>query len=127
VSKRIDPRHLGDAITKELELYQENVTERVNTAGEQAVKKLAKITRSTAPVITGSYAKNISSKLLRPLPSGNVYVWYVKPPDHRLTHLLVHGHPTKNGGRTWENPFLQNALYTVLPEYEEAVKEAVKA
>jgi hypothetical protein len=126
VSKRIDPRHLGDAIAKELELYQENVTERVNVAGEQAVKKLAKITRSTAPVITGSYAKNISSKLLRPLPSGNVYVWYVKPPDHRLTHLLVHGHPTKNGGRTWRNPFLQNALDTVLPEYEKAVEEAVK-
>ena len=45
---------------------------------------------------------------------------------HRLTHLLVHGHATRNGGRTKANPFLKNALDAVLPEYERAVEEAVK-
>ena len=54
------------------------------------------------------------------------YIWYVKAPDHRLTHLLVHGHATRNGGRTKANPFLKNALDDVLPEYERAVEEAVK-
>ena len=55
------------------------------------------------------------------------YIWHVKAPDHRLTHLLVHGHATRNGGRTKADPFLQNALDTVLPEYETAVKEAVQS
>ena len=54
------------------------------------------------------------------------HIWYVKAPDHRLTHLLVHGHATRNGGRTKPDPFLHNALADVLPEYEKAVEEAVK-
>ena len=54
------------------------------------------------------------------------FVWHVKAPDYRLTHLLVHGHATKTGGRTKADPFLHKALDVVLPEYEQAVKEACK-
>ena len=53
-------------------------------------------------------------------------MWYVKAPDHRLTHLLVRGHATKDGGRTKADPFLENALDVVLPEYEQNAREAVK-
>ena len=52
--------------------------------------------------------------------------WYVKAPDYRLTHLIVHGHATKDGGRTRGNPFLKNALDEVLPEYEREVEEVLK-
>jgi hypothetical protein len=38
----------------------------------------------------------------------------------------VHGHATKNGGRTRADPFLHNALGHVLPEYERAIEEAVQ-
>jgi hypothetical protein len=55
------------------------------------------------------------------------FIWHVKAPDYRLTHLLVKGHATKDGGRTKANPFLQNALDQVLPEYEKEVEEAVKS
>lgn len=54
------------------------------------------------------------------------YVWHVKAPDYRLTHLLVHGHATKDGGRTKGNPFLANALAQVLPEYERKVEEVLR-
>ena len=54
------------------------------------------------------------------------FIWYVRPPDHRVTHLLVKGHATRNGGRTKADPFLRNALDQVLPEYEKAVEESLK-
>ena len=50
----------------------------------------------------------------------------MKAPCHRLTHLLVHGHETRDGGRTRPDPFLKNALDRVLPEYERDVEEAIK-
>lgn len=127
MAKKITPENLGDAIEQELTLYHADVVEKLDRAGADAVKKLVKLTRSTAP--TGkrkSFKRNISSKRLKRDANGSTHVWYVKPPDHRLTHLRVHGHATKDGGRTKPNPFLKNALGTVLPEYEEAVKETIE-
>jgi hypothetical protein len=126
MAKAIRPADLGDAIADALTLYSQEVTEEINRASEEAVKTLAKKTKATAPVASGSYKKNISSKLLKKGERGDTYVWYVKAPDHRLTHLLVHGHATRNGGRTKKNPFLQNALDEVLPDYEKAIEEAVQ-
>lgn len=123
----IKPEDLGDAIGKLLTTYHEDVLEKVDAAGDKAVKDLVKKTKATAPVgARRSFKKNIASKRLAKTLNTSTHVWYVKPPDHRLTHLLVHGHAKKGGGRTRANPFLQNALDTVLPEYEKAVKEAVK-
>lgn len=126
MAKAIRPADLGDAIADALTIYSQEVTEEINRASEEAVKTLAKKTKATAPVASGSYKKNISSKLLKKGERGDTYVWYVKAPDHRLTHLLVHGHATRNGGRTKKNPFLQNALDEVLPDYEKAIEEAAQ-
>ena len=48
-----------------------------------------------------------------------MWAWYVKPPDHRLTHLLVHGHVTKDGGRTKGDPFLENAVDSAVDWFED--------
>lgn len=126
MSKTISPANLGEAIQKELTVYHGDVVKRLDEAGSAAVKKLVKLTKSTAPVgKRGSYKRHIASKEIKH-SRGSTYVWYVRPPDHRLTHLLVHGHATKTGGRTKPDPFLKNAVDAVLPEYEEAVREAVK-
>lgn len=127
MAKNIKPEDLGDALSQELTIYHTEVIEKLDAAGSAAVKSLVKLTRSTAPKgERGSFQRSITSKRLKADKRGSTYVWYVKPPDHRLTHLLVHGHATKNGGRTKANPFLKKALDVVLPEYEEAVKEAIK-
>ena len=127
MSKAIKPSDLGAAIAEELTVYHEDVTESVNAASERAVKKLVKLTKASAPVgARGDFKKSIASKLLKKSNRGNTFVWYVKAPNHRLTHLLVHGHATVNGGRTKGDPFLKNALDTVLPEYEKEVEEALK-
>ena len=127
MAKTIKPAALADALEQELTIYHKDVTERLHEAGADAVKKLVKLTKGTAPVgARGDFKRNITSKVLEKNDRGSVHVWFVRSPDHRLTHLLVHGHATKDGGRTEANPFLRNALDIVLPEYEQAAKEAVK-
>ena len=128
MANTIKPENLGGAIEEMLTLYSEEVTEKVNEAGRESVKKLVKLTRQTAPRgnrKSKTFAKSITSTEVK-RPRGNEFIWHVKSPNHRLTHLLVKGHATKDGGRTKADPFLQNALDTVLPEYEKAVEEAVK-
>ena len=125
MAKSIKLDDLGHAIEQELTTYHRDVLSRVNTASEAAVKALVKKTKATAPRQTGSFRKNIASKKLVAGPRGDRFVWYVKAPDHRLTHLLVHGHATVNGGRVQGDPFLENALNEVLPEFEKAVEEAI--
>ena len=122
----IKPENLGKAIAEQLGLYHEDVTRRVNALSEKAVKDLVKKTKATAPKRTGRFRKNIASKLLRKGHNGDTYVWYVKAPDHRITHLLVHGHPKRNGGRVPGHPFLENALADVQPAYEKGIEEALK-
>lgn len=126
MAKSIKPTELGAAIQQELELYSEGVVERVNAVGKTAAEKLKKLTKASAPVASGSFRKHIAIKKVDSGYGTKKYIWHVKSPDYRLTHLLVHGHATRNGGRTKGDPFLQNALDTVLPEYEQAVKEAVQ-
>lgn len=127
MAKNIKPEQLGDAIREELAGYSERVKERVNTAGRTSAKKLHRLTKATAPVASHSYQKHIAIAEETSAATGmKKFIWHVKKPDYRLTHLLVYGHVTKNGGRTKANPFLRNALDQVLPEYERAVEEAVK-
>lgn len=118
---------LGEAIAQELSVYHEDVTKRVDTLSEAAAKDLVKKTKATAPKgARGSYKKNIASKLTKKTRRGNTYTWHVKAPDYRLTHMLVHGHATRDGGRTRPDPFLKNALDEVLPRYQRDVEEALR-
>jgi hypothetical protein len=117
---------LAYAIQQELEIYSEEVTDAVNQAAEEACKDLVKKTKATAPVKTGDFKRHITYTPINMANGAKRFVWHVKKPDYRLTHLLVHGHVKKNGGRTKGDPFLQNALDQVLPEYEKNVEEAIQ-
>lgn len=123
---RISPNQLGDVIGKELRLYSERVAEQVDAEGEKAVKDLVAKTKATAPKKTGDFRRRITWTMQSGLKGMKNFIWHVKAPDYRLTHLLVHGHATVNGGRTRADPFLQNAVDEVLPAYERAVEEAIK-
>lgn len=126
MSRNIRPDDLGAAIANELTTYHQNVTERVNACGRDAIKKLVKLTRAKAPVgERGSFKKSITSQEKDAGHGMKTFTWGAKAPDHRLTHLLVHGHATKDGGRTQGDPFLVDALDQVLPEYEKSIEEAV--
>lgn len=122
---RLADGKLDKELREMLTMYAADVTEAVDQAGAQMVRKLVKLTQQTAPVRTGGYYQAITSKVIK-RPSGNLYIWGAGSRYGRLTHLLVKGHPTGNGGRTKGDPFLENALEEVLPEYERRVKEAIQ-
>ena len=122
---KIADARLDSIVRDMLKMYCADITEEVDRAGEEMVKKLVTITRNTAPAHTGKYYKAIAYETRR-RPSGNLYIWGAKKPKHRITHLLVKGHATADGGRTRSDPFLQNALDEVLPEYEYKVVEALR-
>lgn len=117
---------LSKAIKNELTIYSEEVVERLNEAGAEATKELVKRTKATAPVGTGDFKKRITRSEESVGNGLKRHIWHVKAPDHRLTHLLVHGHAKAGGGRVEGNPFLKNALDQVLPEFERKVEEALQ-
>lgn len=118
---------LGEAIAEQLGLYCAEKIEAVNATGENAAKKLVSLTKKTAPKRTGAYRKSITYTTTEiPATGDKEFTWGAKAPHHRLTHLLVKGHPTASGGRTKADPFLQNALDIVLPEYEKEVEDVLK-
>lgn len=128
MAKTIKLDQLSAVLSQNLELYSKDVQEKVDAAGRRAMERIVQITKDTAP--KGSrksrkFYQSIASKEDEG-PRGHKFIWYVKAPNHRLTHLLVHGHAKVNGGRVAGNPFLHNALKQVLPEYEQEVEEAVK-
>ena len=126
----ITPDKLTEAIGKELTIYGEEVEEKLRAVTRTSMAALVKKTKSTAPKgkRDGKYSQHIAGDF-RGLKKGGRKIsatWYVKAPEYRLTHLLVNGHATKDGGRTRSDPFLQNALDEVLPEFERGVEEALK-
>lgn len=121
------PGDLSAALANELTLYAQDVEKAVDAAGERAMEKLVRITKATAPKgKRGQFRRKITWTAMRGRLGTRRFFWHVKAPDYRLVHLVVHGHATKDGGRTKGNPFLQNALDQVLPEYEREVEEAVR-
>lgn len=130
MGKYVKPGELGAAIGTELTMYSEQVNDRLRAVTRESMQKLVDLTKSTAPTgkRNGKFKRNITSNL-KGTEGKSLKIsatWYVKAPDYRLTHLLVHGHDKKNGGRTRANPFLKNAVDQVIPEYEQAVQEVLK-
>lgn len=113
-----------------LTLYHQDLNTKIDKAGNKAIKELERITKDTAPFNAKAHHVHfvdcIATKKVTDRVNTSTFLWFVKAPCYRLTHLLVRGHETRDGGRTKANPFLKNALDQVLPDYEQAVKEAVK-
>ena len=126
MAKTVKPGDLGKAIARELGVYSTDVTKKLNTASKEAAQELVELTRASAPFRTGGFAAHIDMKLQETRRGCATYVWYVKPPHHRVTHLLVHGHATRNGGRAPGHPFLHNAWATVKAKYEKALREVFR-
>ena len=127
--------NLNEQMEQVLTIYAEDINEKLRGLTQESMKKFVNETKATAPKgrREGQYRKNITAdytgtrKSARGLRGQKVNaIWYVKAPDYRLTHLIVKGHATKDGGRTDPNPFLNNALDKVLPEYEQKVQEVLQ-
>ena len=127
----ISPEDIADVLSEQLGLYNDEIKKKIEKCTAKAAKELVAITKDTAPSNNKykgelHYRKSIASRRKSTEVGVSSYVWYVKAPNYRLTHLLVKGHPTGNGGRTKGDPFLKNTCDKVFPEFEENVKKAVK-
>lgn len=122
----VSPAALGAEIQKLLTVYHENAVDDLNAAGEKSIKKMVKLAKASAPANTGKLKRNITYKALDAGNGLKTYVLHAKAPSHRIFHLAVHGHATASGGRARGNPFMANAVDTVLPEYERDVEEALR-
>ncbi|MBQ8143813.1 MAG: hypothetical protein IJ042_03345 [Butyricicoccus sp.] len=116
----------SEAIARELEQYGADLQQGVTAAARTAGRRLVRLTKATAPVGAREKYKRAITMTEESTQVSCRIIWHVKPPEHRLTHLLVHGHATKDGGRTKSNPFLQNALDQVLPKYEKDVRKVIQ-
>jgi hypothetical protein len=127
----------GTQMAQVLTIYNEEINEKLRAITTESMKQLVKETKATAPRgrrgAKDSYRKHISGdyrgtkKSTQGLRGQDIHaVWYVRAPDYRLTHLLVYGHATNNGGRTKSNPFLHNAREKVVAEYEQKVQEVLQ-
>ena len=133
--RRITGGQISKAVGDILYEYQTDVLNGINAAGEAAISDLVKITKRTAPKRTaptrtapkqtGKFRRNITFKREHTV-AGDRFIWYVTGKSYRLTHLLVHGHASRNGGRVPGNPFLANALGKVLPGYESEIEGVLR-
>lgn len=123
--------HLSAEIEKELTIYSQEVTDGLKKLAKQYSSELVKQTKATAPSgerTSNKYKDSIKSKKINETARGVTYAWYVdsKDSNYRLTHLIVHGHATRNGGRTKANDFLEKAVENVESKYLKAVEEVLK-
>ena len=122
---------LSAEISRELGLYSQNVKDELSKITKHYASELVKKTKETAPVgnRTGNkYKDSIKCKKLHESVDGITYAWYVdsKDSNYRLTHLLVHGHALRNGGRTNGNDFLEKAVDEITTDYIKAVEEVCR-
>ena len=128
MSNSISFDKIGEAIAKELTIYHESVIEGLKTEAQKSIKQLVKDTKATAPVGRRKkhYKSSITSKKVSEDDRSVSYVWYVKGPDYRLSHLLENGHAKRNGGRVEGTHFIQKATDPIIEQYLKAVEEVIK-
>lgn len=130
MAKLVEINDLGDAIKEELENYNLEVTNGIKVKTKEAMSEFVKLTKRDAPQSktkrSGTFKKNITSKKSRAGVSGDTYLWYVKDPEYRLTHLLKNGHATRSGKRTRPQDFITNNYNNVEEKYIKGVEEVIK-
>lgn len=121
---------LTDAIMDMLTDYKKEVADGIFRVGKKAIKEIERKSIDTAPIgrrVSGDhFRESIASKSEQDRLGNSTHIWYVKAPNYRLTHLLVHGHATRNGGRTRANPFLRNATESALRKYIDDVEKVIE-
>ena len=122
---------LASEVEKELTIYSSDVAKSIKKITKKYADELVEKTKATAPSGTrksNKFRDSIKSKKTEENLNGVTFTWYVdgKSSNYRLTHLIVHGHAKRNGGRTKANNFLKVAVDSIEHEYIKAIEEVIK-
>ena len=119
---------LNTTIQEALTDYNKSVVEGLKKTTKQAMNDLVKETKATAPVGKRSkhYKDSITSRTESETEYGLSKLWYVKPPNYRLTHLLNDGNALRKGGRYPGTNFLGKAVENIVTWYKSKIEEVVK-
>lgn len=97
---------LTGSITKLLSDYSDEVYEKTKEIVDDVSKNTLKVIKKHAPIGArkGKYKKSLKVRPLYETLTNKTNVIYAADGEHRLTHLLEHGHATTKGGRTQAQP-----------------------
>lgn len=136
---KITINDLDKAIAEQLNSYASDIRLKVHVVTDTAVRKLVQKTKKRAPKgvegrktrdgknrIPGTFAKHITRTVEDKGVLGTKGIWHVNGDEYRLTHLLVHGHQLRQGGRAQGNDFLDKSVQEVSKEYVEELVKAVE-
>ncbi|MCL2517992.1 MAG: hypothetical protein FWF15_05460 [Oscillospiraceae bacterium] len=109
MGKKVSAEEFGGAIINALKDYSDDVAEGTHKAVDKVSKMvMAEINANiTFQQRTGDYVKSFSIKKSFEDKYNKRNTWHVKAPHYRLTHLLEHGHRTRNGGMTRAFPHIK--------------------
>ena len=125
--RHIGSEDLASAVLDMLDEYHKDVADGIFKEGKKAIKELERLSIDDAPIgKRGEFRPHIASMSKRDRLDRMTHTWYVKAPEYRLTHLLVHGHRLPRGGHTDPNPFVDNAYNDARDQYLDGVERVIK-
>lgn len=107
---------ISQAIMSELQVYTNELAERVNKSAEECAKELCSTLKKTSPKKTGDYKKGWKVRQVYKNQAVSQFVVY-NATDYQLTHLLEYGHAIKGGTKRIK------AIPHIAPAEEAVVKE----
>jgi hypothetical protein len=112
---------LSNEIARRLKEYTKEVQEEIKVAQVDVAKDLKNTLEIKSPERLGDYKKGWRIKKVK-----NALVIHNKT-NYQLTHLLEHGHVTRDGStRTKEKPHIRPAEEVAIRDYLDRIEDAVK-
>lgn len=115
----IDASQLGNAISKELKAYSDEVTKELDELKEQVINDGIQELKNSSPRNSGKYAKG-----WRKTSDGSAVILFnaTRP---SLTHLLEKGYAKRNGGRVAAQPHIQPVEESIIEKIEDGVERVL--
>ena len=116
---------LADELARALTEYSQEVADGIKKAADDVTKEAVSSLKKTSPVLTGSYAKGWSRKTQYESRSAKRNTVYNRT-DYQLTHLLEHGHASRNGGRVAPKVHIKPVEEKAVADFEKTVRGAIE-
>lgn len=130
MAETIKAEELSGKLQMIFKAYDAGAVEVIDEAAEKTAKRVneeikAHVTFKTHP---GGYVDHfeVMKDESKTGPNKRVWVWHVKAPEYRKTHLLEKGHALRNGGRAAKFPHIKFGATLAKTLYLEEIEKGFK-